>query len=135
MRFKPIFNPTLLVVAVVYGFLLEIAGRARLAGFLMWLILTLSLFRYAYHVLQEVARGRTAYLSPPDIESTNIVGEFVLAMHCTLYTLAPVMFVLMPRIIGEGALAELIRSVGLLVVVGTFPASVAIMAIDRKSVV
>jgi hypothetical protein len=132
VRFKPIFNPTLLVVALVYGFLLEIAARARLAGFLMWLIVTLSLFRYAYHVLQEVARGRTAYLSPPDIESTNIVGEFVLAMHCALYVLTPVMLVLMPRIIGEGSLAELIRTVGLLVVIGTFPASVAIMAMTRN---
>jgi hypothetical protein len=98
----------------------------------MWLIITLSLFRYAYHVLNEVARGRTAHLSPPDIESTNIVGEFVLVMHCALYTLAPVMFVLMPRIIGEGALAELIRTVGLLAVIGTFPASVAIMAMTRN---
>ena len=61
-----------------------------------------------------------------------LVGEFVLAMHCALYVLTPVMLVLMPRIIGEGALAELIRTVGLLVVLGTFPASVAIMAMTRN---
>ncbi|HVS22981.1 MAG TPA: hypothetical protein VMU03_04585, partial [Gammaproteobacteria bacterium] len=39
---------------------------------------------------------------------------------------------LMPRIIGEGAAAESIRALGLIVVLGTFPASVAIMGMTRS---
>jgi hypothetical protein len=131
VQLKSIFHPTLLVVAVVYGVLRHLAALASLAGFLMWFMITLSLFRYSYHVLHEVARGRTN-LGAPDIESTNPVGELAFAMHGALFTLSPVMFILMPRIIGEGPLAEFIRAAGLLVVLGAFPASVALMAMTRN---
>jgi hypothetical protein len=94
-------------------------------------MITLSMFRFAYHVLREVALGRK-YITPPDLESTNPVGESSFALHAALYTLAPMMFLLMPRIIGPGPTAEYVRAIGLLVVVGTFPASIAIMAMTRN---
>jgi hypothetical protein len=43
------------------------------------------------------------------------------------------MFLLMPQIIGPGAAAEYIRAIGLIVVVGTFPASIAVMAMTRNA--
>jgi len=130
---KPAFNSTVLVTAAVYGIVLQLASLAGFFGLLLRFMITLSLFRYAYHVLHEVAHGRR-YLTAPDIESTNPAGEISLAMHATLFVSAPVMFFLMPRIIGEGSLAELIRAVGMLVVLVAFPASVATMGMTRNIV-
>jgi hypothetical protein len=138
---KPIFNSTLLITSVVYGVLRWIGWPGGLAGvlrgeglfgFLLGFMITLSMFRFAYHVLREVALGRQ-YITPPDLESTNPVGESSLALHAALYTLAPSMFLLMPDIIGEGAAAEYVRALGLLVILGTFPASIAIMAMTRNA--
>ena len=139
---KPIFNSTLLFTAVAYGFVFWIAAHANVVntgyfgigfgfGFLIGYMITLSLFRFAYHVLHEVALGRK-YITPPDLESTNPIGETTFALHATLYTLLPVMFWLMPRII-DGPTGEYVRALGLIFVVGTFPASVAIMAMTRNS--
>jgi hypothetical protein len=137
---KPIFNATILFTAVVYGFVLWIVTPRSLAaltgpalfGFVVFFMISLSIFRFAYHVLREVALGRK-YITPPDLESTNPVGEFSFALHAALYTLSPVMFMLMPRIIGEGPTAQYVRTLGLLVVLGTFPASVAVMAMTRNT--
>ena len=126
------FNSTILLVAIVYGVVLRIALAAKLFGFLLSFMIALSLFRFAYHLLHEVALGR-AYITPPDLESTNPVGELSFALHGALFTLSPVMFVLMPRVIGEGAAAESIRALGLIVVLGTFPASVAVMSMTRNA--
>jgi hypothetical protein len=126
------FNSTILLTAAVYGVVLWIALNARLFGFAIGFMIALSLFRFAYHVLREVALGRK-YITPPDLESTNPVSETSLALHATLFILAPIMFLLMPRIIGEGATAEYVRAAGLLVVLGAFPASVAVMAMTRNA--
>jgi hypothetical protein len=128
---KPMFNSTVLVVAAIYGVVLRIALAARLFGFLLAFMITLSLFRFAYHALREVAMGRS-YITPPDLESTNPVGELSFALHGALFTLSPIMFALMPRIIGEGMAAESIRAIGLIVVLGAFPASVAVMSMTRN---
>jgi hypothetical protein len=136
---KPIFNSTLLLTAIVYGFVLWIVTPRSLAalagpalfGLVVFFMIWLSIFRFAYHALREVALGRK-YITPPDLESTNPVGESSFALHAALYTLSPIMFLLMPRIIGEGPTAEWVRALGLLVVLGTFPASIAVMAMTRN---
>src|SRR6185369_347593 len=139
---KPIFNSTLLLTAVVYGFVLWIASHAiwvRLGpgwiglgpGFLIGFMITLSLFRFSYHVLREVALGRKN-ITPPDLESTNPVAESTFVLHATLFSLLSVMFWLMPRIV-DGPTGEYLRVLGLIVVLGTFPASVAVMAMTRNS--
>jgi hypothetical protein len=137
---KPIFNSTLLITSVVYGVLrwigwpngiMGVLRAEGLFGFLIGFMITLSMFRFAYHLLREVALGRK-YITPPDLESTNPVGETSFALHAALYTLLPMMLLLMPRIMGPGAAAEYIRAIGLLVVVGTFPASIAVMAMTRN---
>ena len=128
---KPIFNATLLLTAAVYGFVLWIAMQAKLFGFLIGYMITLSLFRFSYHVLREVALGRR-YITPPDLESTNPVAETTFVLHATLFLLLPVMFWLMPRII-DGPTGEYVRVLGLMLVLGTFPASVAVMAMTRNS--
>ena len=140
MDLKPIFNPTLLITAVVYGVLLWIVTPRSLDalvgpalfGLVVFFMVSLSIFRFAYHVLREVALGRK-YITPPDLESTNPVGEFSFALHGALYTLSPIMFTLMPLIIGDGPTAQYIRGLGLLVVLGSFPASVAVMAMTRNT--
>ena len=138
MDLKPIFNSTILLTAVIYGFVLWIALPTdlidlvrKLFFLLLAFMITLSLFRFAYHVLREVALGRK-YITPPDLESTNPVGEFSFALHGALYTLSPVMFLMMPQIISDGPTAQYIRALGLIVVLGTFPASIAVMAMTRN---
>ena len=131
MDAKPIFNPTILITAVVYGFVLWIAVEAGFFGFAIGWMITLSLFRFSYHVLREVALGRKN-ITPPDLESTNPFTESTLVLHATLYSLLPAMFWLMPRII-EGPTGEYVRVLGLVLVLGTFPASVAVMAMTRNS--
>ena len=131
MDTKRIFDPTILVTAVVYGFVLWIATKAGFFGFTIGWMITLSLFRFSYHVLREVALGRRN-ITPPDLESTNPFTESALVLHATLYTLLPVMFWLMPRII-DGPAGEYLRVLGLILVLGTFPASVAVMAMTRNS--
>jgi hypothetical protein len=128
---KPILNATLLITAVVYGFVLWIAIKAGFLGFTIGWMITLSLFRFSYHVLREVALGRKN-ITPPDLESTNPFTESTLVLHATLYSLLPVMFWLMPRII-DGPTGEYLRVLGLVLVLGTFPASVAVMAMTRNS--
>lgn len=125
------FNSTLIVVAVVYGVLSRIAAVMGIAGILMDAMLLLSLFHFANHLLREVALGRK-YITPPDLESTNPVGDPSFLLHGALFGLSPIMFLLMPRIIGEGVAAESIRAIGLTVVLGTFPASVALMGMTRS---
>jgi hypothetical protein len=93
---KPIFNATILVTAVVYGFVLWIVTPRSLAalagpalfGLVVYFMLSLSIFCFAYHVLREVALGRK-YITPPDLESTNPVGEFSFAPHAALYRCHP----------------------------------------------
>ena len=72
------------MTAVVYGFLLKLAMAAGLAGLLLRVLITLSLFRYGYTVLRHVANGWTNF-PPPDIESTNPVGQFTVVMHSVLF--------------------------------------------------
>lgn len=131
MNLKPIWNPTFLVVAVVYGIVLTIAAQAGLFGVVLRVMITLSLWRYAYQALHDVARGRT-FITPPGIETTNPFGELSLALHFAFFGLLPVLFVLMPRIIGDGTTAEVVRGVGLAVWLGIFPASLAVMGMTRN---
>jgi hypothetical protein len=131
MNAKVVFNSTLLIVAVVYGVLFRVAGFMGIAGILIYALFLLSLFHFSYHLLHEVAIGRS-YITPPDLESTNPVGDPSFLLHGALFVLSPIMFLLMPRIMGEGVTAESIRAIGLIVVLGTFPASVAIMGMTRN---
>lgn len=131
MDLKPIWNPTFLVVAVVYGILLTIAAQAGLFGIVLRVMITLSLWRYAYQALHDVARGRK-FITPPGIETTNPFGELSLALHFAFFGLLPVLFFLMPRIIGGGPMAEVVRGVGLAVWLGIFPASLAVMSMTRN---
>jgi hypothetical protein len=71
VRFSALANPTVIVTAIVYGFLLTIAGAAGLLGLLLRLLITLSLYRYGYAALRNVANGWN-HFPPPDIESTNL---------------------------------------------------------------
>jgi len=73
VKFSVMGNSTVIVVAIVYGFLLTLAGAAGFFGFLLWLMVMLSLWRYGYGVLRQVASGRNNF-PPPEIESMNPFG-------------------------------------------------------------
>ena len=84
--FRALANPTVIVTAIVYGFLLRLAGAAGFFGFLLWLMVMLSLWRYGYAVLRHVASGWNNF-PPPEIESMNPFGEFAVIFHSTLFSL------------------------------------------------
>lgn len=126
VRFSTIFNPTVIVTAVVYGFLLKLAGAAGLFGILLRVLISLSLFRYGYSVLRHVANGWN-HFPPPDIESTNPFGEFTVVFHAVLFGSLLLLFATTPFI------EVPLRLVLLAVVATIFPASAAIMAMTRNA--
>jgi hypothetical protein len=68
-------NSSVLVVAVVYGLLLKLAFGAGLFGFVLAVIVQISLWRYSYSVLRSLAQGRSN-IPAPDAESLNPFTEW-----------------------------------------------------------
>lgn len=126
IRFSALWNPTVIVTAIIYGFLLRLAEAAGLFGMLLRILLTLSLWRYGYSVLRNVANGWN-HFPAPDIESTNPFGQFTVALHSFLFSSLIYLLATTPFIGG------LLRWVLLLFVLGVFPASAAIMAMTRNA--
>jgi hypothetical protein len=125
VKFSALANPTIVVTAIVYGFLLKLAMAAGLAGLLLRLLVTLSLFRYGYTVLRHVANGWEQF-PPPDVESTNPFGQFTVVVHSVLFGTLLYLLATTPFI--DGAL----RWPLLIAVSAVFPASAAIMAMTRN---
>lgn len=126
VKFSVLANPTVVVTAIIYGFMLWIAGAAGLFGLLLQIIVTLSLFRYGYSVLRHIANGWN-HFPPPDIESTFIFGQWTLVFHALLFGLLLMLLATTPFIDG------VLRWVLLVPVLAVFPASAAIMAMTRNS--
>jgi hypothetical protein len=124
--FRALANPTVIVTAIVYGFLLRLAGAAGFFGFLLWLMVMLSLWRYGYAVLRHVASGWNNF-PPPEIESMNPFGEFAVIFHSTLFSLLLFLLATTPFVDG------LLRWVLLGLVLAVFPASAAVMAMTRNA--
>jgi hypothetical protein len=124
--FRALANPTVIVTAVVYGFLLRLAGAAGFFGFLLWIMVTMSLWRYGYAVLRHVASGWNKF-PPPDIESMNPVGEVAVLFHSLLFALSLYLLATTPFVDG------LLRWLLLAAVLAVFPASAAVMAMTRNS--
>jgi hypothetical protein len=126
VRFSALANPTVIVTAIVYGFLLRLAAFAGLAGLLLRALITLSLFRYGYAALRHIANGWNQF-PPPDLESTNPFGPFAVVMHAFLF--GSLLFLLGSTPFIDGPLRW-----GLLIAVSAaFPASAAIMAMTRNA--
>lgn len=125
VRFGALANSTVLVTAIVYGFLLALAGVAGFLGLLLQLLITLSLYRYGYAALRNVANGWN-HFPPPDIESTNPFGEFTVVLHALLFGALLYLLGTTPLV------APAIRWPLLLFVAAVFPASAAIMAMTRN---
>jgi hypothetical protein len=124
---RPVRNSTLIVVATVYGILLQIATQAGLFGFLLLCMVSLSLCRYGYAVLRDVARGRPR-LPPPGPETTNPFTELSLALHFAFFALLAFLCATTP-LLGDGWLAALVHYLGLGAVLAVYPASAAVMGI------
>jgi len=126
VKFSALANPTVIVTAIVYGFLLKLAEAAGIAGLLLRVMITLSLFRYGYIVLRNIANGWN-HFPPPEIESTNPFGQFTVVFHAVLF--GTLLFLLATTPFIEGP----VRWVLLVIVASVFPASAAIMAMTRNA--
>ena len=124
---NPFGNSTILVTALVYGLLLQVASFS-LFGLLLLIILLLSLFRYGYAVLRDVAHGKPK-LRPPAIETVNWFDGMRLAMHSVLFFLAAYFLATTP-LFGAAPLVTVLRWLLLGGLLFTFPASAASMAIS-----
>lgn len=126
VKFSTLANPTVIVTAIVYGLMLRLGSAAGLFGFLLWLMVMLSLWRYGYAVLRHVASGWTNF-PPPEIESMNPAGEFAVVFHSLLFSL--LLFLLATTPFVEGLLRWLLLGL----VLAVFPASAAVMAMTRNA--
>ncbi len=125
IRYSVLANTTVILTAVIYGFLLRLAVAAGMFGILLRILVTLSLCRYAYAVLRHVASGWQNF-PPPEIESLNPIGGLGAILHPALFALAMYFLGTTPFIEGP------MRWVLLLMVLAIFPASMAIMAMTRN---
>jgi hypothetical protein len=126
IKFSTLANSTVIMTAIVYGFLLSLGEAAGGFGLLLRLLITLSLFRYGYSVLRNVANGWT-HFPPPDIDSTNPFSEFTVVMHSVLF--GTLLYLLATTPFVEPAL----RWPLLALVAAIWPASAAIMAMTRSA--
>jgi hypothetical protein len=125
VKFSALANPTVIVVAVVYGVLLRIAMGAGIMGLLLSILVMLSLWRFGYSVLRHVASG-WKHFPPPGIETMNPFGEFAVIFHSLFFSLLLILLATTPFIDGP------VRWLLLLVVLAVFPASAAVMAMTRN---
>ncbi len=123
-------NSTVLVVAVCYGILLHIARLGGILGILLYVLVTLSLWRYGYAVLRELATGRRN-LVPPGMESMNPFGEMAVIFHCLLFFSLTILLVTTP-FLPEGGLGVALRWLFLAGLAAVFPASAAIMGMTSN---
>jgi hypothetical protein len=125
--FGRLVDATFVAVAVVYGLLLALSDAAGLLGWPLRILVSLSLWRYAYEVLKRVAQGRPTF-APPGMESMNPFGDFSLVLHFGVFGALALLFG-EPRLLGDGPGSALLRWGGFAALVIMFPASAALMAL------
>jgi hypothetical protein len=126
---RPLAEPTLAVVAVVYGVLWLIASHAGLFGLPLMVLLFFSGARYGYAVLRAVAQGRRT-IPPPDIESMNPVNGFRTVLHSTFFGGALVASIMGSSLLGSGLAVDAVRFAAALVLACIYPASAALLALN-----
>jgi hypothetical protein len=114
-----------MVVASVYAVLLPIALFAGIFGLFLAAMIVLSLWRYSYAILRNVARGWNRF-PPPDMESMNPFSDFAVVFHYVFFGSLTVLFVTTPLI------SPPLRILGLAVVAVVFPASAAVMGMTNS---
>ena len=123
--FKPMANTTVIVVAAVYALLLPVALFAGFFGLFLAAMISLSLWRYSYTVLRNVARGWNKF-PPPDMDSMNPFSEFAVVFHYVFFAALTVLLATTPFIAAPA------RVVGLVAVAFVFPASAAVMGMTNS---
>jgi hypothetical protein len=123
--FRPLANTTVIVVAAVYALALPLALFAGIFGLVLAAMIVLSLWRYSYAILRNVARG-WKHFPPPDMESMNPFGSMAVVFHYVFFGSLTVLLVTTPFI------GTPLRVVGLGVVALVFPASAAVMGMTNS---
>jgi hypothetical protein len=125
VNFKALGNTTVIVVASVYALLLPMALFAGILGLVLAAMIVLSLWRYSYSILRNVARGWN-HFPPPDMESMNPFGAMAVVFHYVFFGALTVLLVTTPFI------GAPLRVVGLMAVAVVFPASAAVMGMTNS---
>lgn len=114
-------EPTILVTAAVYGFLITVCLLAGIFGIWLGILLLTSVWRYCYTVLRATAQGHRR-IPPPDFDSLNMVGEWAVFWH----------FIFFPGVVLATAPYQPAGSVVALAVAVMFPASAALMGLTSS---
>jgi hypothetical protein len=123
-----LFEPTVLVVAAVYGAVLSFALALGMFGLVLVVFLTLSLWRYSYEVLRKVAQGHRE-IPAPAMESMSPIGDLGLILHYLFFASALTLsLVTLDQLGFPATLGWLVAAVLLAV----FPASAALMAMTQN---
>lgn len=125
MNPRLVFDSTILITALVYGLLIRFSVAGGLFGLYMLILLLLSLSRYAYTVLRDVALKRR--LRALSIETMLSLDDIGLVLHSALFFLAA--YVLLTTPLLDGLFGMLIRWTLFFGVLAIFPASTARIAV------
>ncbi len=121
MNWAVVRKPTLIVTAIVYGFLISLCLAAGLVGIWLGVLLFVSVWRYSYQVMRAVAQGQTT-IPPPDIDSFNLIGEWAVFCH----------FLLFPGVIIATAPHQPLGMIVAIAVALFFPASAALIGLTAS---
>ncbi|HEU4617033.1 MAG TPA: hypothetical protein VFV10_03290 [Gammaproteobacteria bacterium] len=128
LELRRLADPTLVVVAVVYGLLWLMARFAGFFGLHLALLLFFSCTRYGYVVLRALAQGKPT--AAPDIESMNPVEDYRAVLHSTFFGGAIFVLGAGSSVFPTGLATEAARLVGGLALVVAFPGSAALLALN-----
>jgi hypothetical protein len=128
VNLRRLADSTLLVVSIVYGSGLLFGKLGGVLGWPLLALLALSLWRYSYALLGDVARDRPV-LPAPDVETLHPFGEVRLVAHFILFPGSLLALTLAhPQLTGVADTA--LWWLALIVLTAAFPASGAIVGIS-----
>ena len=124
-----ISDKSLIFASVMYGLMLTVSLVAGVLGIPLIIITILGLGRYCYALLRWVAQGKRRIL-PAGMDYINPLGDHGMALHLVFFLGLFVFFMTAGRLFGDGQDVTTLRWAGALVVITTFPASAALMALS-----
>jgi hypothetical protein len=126
---RPLADPTLVVVAVVYAVLWFMAAHAGLLGLPLAVLLFFSSTRYGYAVLRGVAQGRPS-VPPPDLESMNPIESYQTLLHSVFFGGALFALLVSGAVFSSGLVFDAARFTVAVALLAIYPASAALLALS-----
>lgn len=128
MNLRRLADSTLQVVTISYGSGVLLGQLGGVLGWPLLALLALSLWRYGYAVLSDIARDRPV-LPAPDVETLHPFGEARLVAHFIVFAGAVFLFASVREQL-TGTVSTGAWWIGMVTLIAAFPASSAIVGIS-----